>query len=254
MSEPGSEPRSQTRIQSVTRAMALLVAVAESEDGVTAKQLSERFDLSLPTTYHLLTTLQASGMLTKDDAKSFRLGEQAGVVARAYDRMSSVPAIHRAALREVVDLTGETGYLSAWHGLSVRVLDTVEGSRSVRVTALWAGFSDALHARASGKLLLALADPEHRRAALAGRSLEAHTPHTITDAAALGEELERIRAEGLAFDRQEFELGIDCVAVPLVASGRARACLTVSVPSQRFDERRDDVIAALRAVARRAEA
>lgn len=249
MADTGSEPRSQTRIQSVSRAMSLLMAVAESEDGATAKQLSERFGLSLPTTYHLLTTLWADGMLSKDEGKVFRLGPQAGVVARAYDRMAAVPLSYRAALREVVNLTGETAYLSAWHGVSVRVLDTVEGSQTVRVAALGAGYSGDLHARASGKLLLALATDEHREAALAAQPLVARTPHTITDLERLQAELETIREAQLSFDRQEFEIGIDCIAVPIFDDGRVQACITVSIPSQRFDERRDDVVAVLRQVA-----
>ncbi|MFI5427060.1 IclR family transcriptional regulator C-terminal domain-containing protein [Aeromicrobium sp. UC242_57] len=60
---------------------------------------------------------------------------------------------------------------------------------------------------------------------------------------------ETIREAQLSFDRQEFEIGIDCIAVPIFDDGRVQACITVSIPSQRFDERRDDVVAVLRQVA-----
>ena len=228
--------------------MALLVAIAESEDGATAKQLSQRFGLSLPTTYHLLTTLWADGMLAKDDGTVFRLGPQAGVIARAYDRAAAIPQSYRSALHEVANLTGETAYLSVWHGHAVRIVDTVEGSQSVRVAGLEAGYSDNLHARASGKMLLALATPEQRAAALAGRALVARTPNTITDPDELTAELTAIQKAGIAFDRQEFELGIDCIAMAFAQQNGPIACVTVSIPSQRFEARREEVIATLRKV------
>ncbi|MFJ6453909.1 helix-turn-helix domain-containing protein [Paenarthrobacter sp. NPDC091669] len=42
-----------TRIQSVSRAARLLLAVASNDDGLTVEEVASRFDLSTPTSYHL---------------------------------------------------------------------------------------------------------------------------------------------------------------------------------------------------------
>jgi IclR family transcriptional regulator, acetate operon repressor len=239
------EPRSQTRIQSVSRAVALLLAVAESENGVTAKALSVRFGLSLPTTYHLLTTLWAEGLLAKDDARTFRLGLGAATIAEGYQRHSSVPAAYHRALQKAVNRTGETAYLSVWRGSGVKVLETVEGAHAVRVVGLDVGYSEDMHARASGKLLLAFASHEVREMALDGMQLRQLTPHTITKKSALIKELAEIRRAGLSFDREEFQLGVTCVSAPIWSGDGVAACITVSSPTNRFEVTEKEVISAL---------
>src|SRR5689334_828204 len=136
------EPGSQTRIQSVSRAVQLLLAVAESDDGLSAKTLSSQVGLSLPTTYHLLTTLWAEGILAKDDRRVFRLGPRVSVIAEGFRRLEQVPPAYLRALAEVASATGETAYLSAWRGSSVQVLETMEGVHAVRVVGLNTGYSE----------------------------------------------------------------------------------------------------------------
>lgn len=226
--------------------MHLLVAVAESEEGLTAKSLADRFGLSLPTTYHLLTTLWAEGMLIKDQHRVFKLGPRAAIVAEGYQRLQTVPSSYRRALDYVVAETGETAYLSAWRGMSVKVLETREGQHAVRVVGLAsAGYSSHLHARASGKLLLAFASSEHREQVLESIDFVQLTPNTVKNAETLREELDVIRRERLAFDRQEFQLGVDCVSAPIMSGDRVDACITVSSPSPRFAETRGDIVGAL---------
>src|SRR5690606_33689242 len=116
-------PRSQARIQSVSRAMALLTSIAESRDGPTAKALADVHGLSSSTTYHLLTSPWVVGIRAKDGERIFRIGPKAEVIADAYSRAQFVPPSYSAALHEVVRRTGETGYLGSWRGDSVHVLE-----------------------------------------------------------------------------------------------------------------------------------
>ena len=240
------EPRSQTRIQSVSRAIGLLVAIAESADGETARHLADRSGLSLATTYHLLTTLWAEGMLTKDESRVFRLGPKAAVIADAYQRSDWVPTEYRRALQAVASQTGETAYLGTWRNGGVQVLEKIEGAHAVRVVGLDVGYTEDVHARASGKLLLAYASDELRNSVLARARLRPLTANTITKKANLLAEFASIREAGLSFDREEFQLGVKCVSAPLWRAGEVVACITISAPSQRFDETRDEIISALK--------
>ena len=242
---PGDEPRSQTRIQSVSRAAALLLAVAESADGATAKQLSVQCDLSLPTTYHLLTTLWAENLLAKDDGRIFRLGSAAGAIADGYQRQRSVPLAYHQALQRVVELTGETAYLGVWQGKGVKVVDTAEGAHAVRVVGLDVGFTEDVHARASGKLLLAFADPDVTTSLIDGLVLRALTPNTITDIDVLRGELDAIRKSGLSYDREEFQVGVTCVSAPIWGERGVAACITVSSPTTRFSTTHEEIVRVL---------
>jgi IclR family transcriptional regulator, acetate operon repressor len=238
-------PKSQTRIQSVSRAVALLLAVAESPHGITARLLAEQLELSLPTTHHLLTTLWAEGMLLKNAERNFQLGPNAGIIADAYQRLDSVPESYRRALRGLMRDTGETAYLGVLRNGGVQVLATEEGAHAVRVVGLDVGYTNDMHARASAKVLLAFSPDEVRRSAVDQMTMKRLTPHTVTSRAAFLKQLDEVRTTGLAFDREEFQAGVQCASVPIWRGGRVVACFTVSSPSQRFSETEQDVIAAL---------
>src|SRR5690348_6866796 len=85
------KPTGKTTIQSVSRASRLLLAVAASPDGLSAKAASDQFGLSMPTTYHLLTTLAAEGLLVKDARRQYMLGPRAAVLAAAISRDNRAP-------------------------------------------------------------------------------------------------------------------------------------------------------------------
>lgn len=232
--ETASEAQGQTRIQSASRAMRILLAVATSDDGLQAKEVARQFGLSLPTAYHLLNTLDSEGMLFKDERRRYLIGPKASVIADAFNRSNSVPERQLKALHYLAETSGETAYLSAWRRGEIVVLATVEGSQAVRVVGLTAGYSENIHARASGKLLLAYSPEETREQTVNSLVLRRLTDATITSRAALRRELEQVRAEGIAFDRQEFQDGVECVSAPIRDDGKVVACFTVSTPAARF--------------------
>jgi IclR family acetate operon transcriptional repressor len=106
------------------------------------------------------------------------------------------------------------------------------------------------HARASGKLLLALAPEDVREAYLATHPLRRMTRTTITSRARLLEEFERIRGAGYAVDEEEFDEGVCCVAAPL--ENGAPIAVALSAPRERFDSNREEYIAAVKETARQA--
>ncbi len=64
---------------------------------------------------------------------------------------------------------------------------------------------------------------------LARQSWHRFTAATLTDAGALRAELARIRATGHAFDREEHEPGIHCIAMPvLTPMGRMLGAVSVT--------------------------
>jgi IclR family acetate operon transcriptional repressor len=177
------------------------------------------------------------------------LGPRVALLADAFLRDGETPAYLTTPLRTLAAETGETAYLTAWRGTSVAVLDSCEGANAVRVGAIERGPYTALHARASGKLLLAFAKPELRRAAVGREPFERRTPHTIVTQEALDVELATIRERGWAEDVEEFIEGVACVAVPALVDGVALAAYTVLAPRERYDRTRDELLAAARRAA-----
>ncbi len=75
---------------------------------------------------------------------------------------------------------------------------------------------------------------ETRQRMLAAAQLPRYTPNTLCDAAALEEELRTIKKEGASFDREEFLLGIVCMAVPILHGSRAIAAVALHAPVARL--------------------
>jgi DNA-binding IclR family transcriptional regulator len=81
---------------------------------------------------------------------------------------------------------------------------------------------------AVGKVLLAFSDEEVLRAVVQ-KGLPRTTRYSITVPAVLAEELEHVRSTGVAYDREEVRLGLQCVAAPVrAADGRLAAALSIS--------------------------
>jgi IclR family transcriptional regulator, acetate operon repressor len=223
-----------TTIQSVARASRILLAVARSEQGLTATEVAKKHSLTLSTAHHLLSTLTREGLLSKVEGKRYEIGPAGMDIANSATLRPRSLRSHRDALRRLADLTQETTFLTGWHHKRIRILATVEGAQAVRVAGLEVGFDRSAHARAGGKLLLAFTTDEVREGVLGHSELVRHTVNTITDRALLDAEFEHIRADDIALDREEFQEGVVSLSAPVRRDGQVVAALTVSMPSGRF--------------------
>ncbi len=226
----------------------MLLWIAAQPQGVTAKTIATGQGLALPTTYHLLNTLVDQRLLAKDVHRRYVLGRGVAVLAQAYLRGNAVSDQLIGALRELAESTRETVYLADWGEHDIRVLASVEGSHMVRVAEVASGSYEHAHARANGKVLLAYAWPGIRGAYLRSHSLEALTETTICAPDLLEAQLAAIRERGFAYDVEEYAVGVSCVAAPLLQDGRIVGAIGISVPTERFKERRDALTRQLIAV------
>jgi IclR family acetate operon transcriptional repressor len=246
---PPPQIRPPTRIQSASRAVRLLLFVAEGVDGQTAKACADALSLPPATTHHLLSTLVDERLLSKDAKRRYHLGPKVGVLADSFQRQMLPPDYLLTPLRHLAEITAETAHLCAWRHGQVVVLASIEGVQAVRVASLHTGVNGDAHARASGKLLLALATPAVREAYLARHPLERRTERTTVDRAELEHELEQIRERGYAIDDEEFAPGVACVSAPITAGAAVIGAYSVSAPLARFTERRPWLIEAVRSAA-----
>jgi DNA-binding IclR family transcriptional regulator len=231
----------------------MLVAGGRTEP--TAKGLARGAGLPVPTAHHLLSTLVDEGLLAKDSRARYLLGVKVAVLADALQRAVIAPEYLLEPLRRLALTTEETSYLATWRQGDIHVQASVEGTHPVRVSLPLGPYTDA-HARATGKLLLAMASDELRTAYLTTHPLRPLTPRTIVDPSRLAEEFESIRSNGFALDEEQFQPGVSCVAAPVVEEGVVVAAYSISVPSQRFNEKRLWLVDAVVTIAKslRAEA
>jgi len=197
--------------------------------------LANAFGMARSNAHRTLQTLVECGWATQDAATSayrpsLRLFELGALVCE----VSDTGALLRPHLAALASATGETIHLATLDGADVVYLDKFDSPLPVAAYSRVGGRAPA-YCVASGKALLAQAQPDLDALRARLGTLVAHTPHSITDYGALHAELERTRARGYAENHQEWRLGVCGLGVPVFnARGQAIAALGMSVPSIRF--------------------
>ncbi|CAN5356041.1 IclR family transcriptional regulator [soil metagenome] len=238
-----------TTLQSVRRALVVLEEIARSSP-LSAKEIAVACDLELATTYHLVNTLIEAGYVDKDDRRLFPTGRLVELGAAVERRLRPDPAL-LAAMERLALETSETTYLSEWLRGDVVAVSSLEGTHPVRVGIVSAGERGFAHARASGKSLLAFGPPERLEVVVGRGALTPRTKRTIVDVATLKAEIVEAREKGYAVDLGEFIDDVCCISAPIVEeTGDARYCLSVLVPTARFEASRERLIEAVTGAAR----
>ena len=167
----------QPRVQSLERALDLLEALAGTDE-VGVSELAAQTGLVPSTAHRLLATLVSRGYAAQSAASGrYLLGYKLlELTSGLHDRLERLRVAARPHLEAIMERTGETTNLVVLEGRSAVYIDSVSGTRSVR---LFTEIGQAIpaHSSGSGKALLAWADVE---ALFGADPLPASTPHTLT--------------------------------------------------------------------------
>lgn len=207
---------------------------------LTLNEVTARTGVAKSTVFRILNTLHHLGYVSRDGLRTYRVGR---AVADLVSDVAVTDALRRLALPHMLKLRdefGESVNLGQLQLDKVVYLEVVPSEMSLRLQER-PGASVPAHASALGKAILAFSPFEIVDSLTRARELAALTPNTITSAEQLTRELQRVRAQGYALDREETMLLASCIAAPILDSrGVARAALSISGPTTRFQPRRDD--------------
>jgi len=216
------------------KAIAVLDTVARADRPMRFRDLRDAVGQPPGTLHRQVSNLISEGLLQVNPDQSYGLGLRLlQFAARAWsgNRFREIAEPHLTALH---DKTGETVHLGVLQDLEVIYLDKVESRQAVRMHSQ-IGNASPCYCTGVGKAALAALPPAEARARIARIGFVRHTDNTITDAAALEAEVARIRTSGIAYDREEHEPGIHCVAAPLWSHDRSFAAgISVTAPSYRI--------------------
>jgi len=223
------------RVQSVDRAVDLLLAVAAAGPGAAGvPALARVCGLNRATAWRLLKTLQARGLVTVDETTGrYALGLTALELGGAAGSGAVIAAAH-PLLERLSRQTGETVSLAMPGVGGLTYVDEV--TPTAVLTASWLGRTVPLHATSTGKALLAFLPAAEVDRVLAAR-LPAFTDATITTPEALAAELATTRARGYGTCAGELESSLYGVSAPVLdRSGHPLAVLSIWGPGDRVPE------------------
>jgi len=202
----------------------------EVATGVSA--LARELEVPKSAVHRLLQVMRTAGWIRQTPAGDYeptlRLWE---LGLRLADRID----LRRLAdphLRALGQHTSETVHLSILDGVETLYLEKIDSPQPV-LASFRVGAREPAYCVATGKAMLAYASPEVIEAVTA--SMPSYTPLTLTNPAALLDELERVRRDGYAINRGEWRGSVLGIAVPILDSrGRSIAAIGVSCPKDRL--------------------
>ncbi|MEM7536716.1 MAG: IclR family transcriptional regulator [Chloroflexota bacterium] len=242
-------------LQSVARAFAILELLKEHTSGLLPKQVSRALELNLTTCYHQLNTLAALGYVQRDSQTGlFQLSGKITFRQRGAYYSAEVVKLLRPQLIKLQRATRETAYLSLWNGTEIYISDIVPSQQSIQVKLLEIGYSEANHAMAVGKAVLAQLDYPTLSSYIEQHALEPYTAKTITSAEQLLMHLEEVAAQGYSLDLGERFEDIYCLGVPIFGvDNQIVGSIGITTPDYRFQRNFDQFLDSLRCVGSTAE-
>lgn len=236
-------------VQAVDRAIGVLELLAR-EGVVGVGEVADAVGVHKSTASRLLGALEARDLVEQTDARGrYRLSH--GILRLA----SAVPArqdISHQAQPVCDDLAAEIGetvtVAVARSRLSVNLLQAF-GPATIG-SQDWLGSLNPLHATSTGKVLLAHLDPAEVTAILDGGPLQRFTPATVTDPAALREQLAAARRDDVAYAVGELEEGLNSLAAPIRDyTGSVIGAIGASGPVYRFTREKMTEVSAVVTIA-----
>ncbi|WP_108484494.1 IclR family transcriptional regulator [Oceaniglobus ichthyenteri] len=186
------------------------------------------------TLYRLLQTLTSQGMLALDpDRGAYVLGVRLVRLAHAAWQTTSLAPVARPHIDALSADLAETVHLAQLDHAQVLYVDKRNAAVPVEMYSQ-AGKVGPAYCTGVGKAMMAFLPESDIGGVLAQQSFHPFTEHTLTGPDALRAELAAIRTRGYAFDREEHEPGIICVAMPILSdAGHVLGALSVTATTAR---------------------
>lgn len=248
---PISRPSpSNSGVQVFERADLLLAILASQSAPVTLKTLAAQTGLNISTVHRILGALAAIGLVEHQSGGLYRLGLRWLEYGNLVRERLQIRDVARPFIEHLHDAIGEPVNLAIRDGDEIIYLDRA-AANAARVRVFYrVGSRAPLHLTSLGKLFLA-EDSASEVAAYAKRTgLPGNTEYSLTNLASLHKALARVKDHGIAFDNEEAELGLRCVAAPVRDDrGTLVGAISVSSPTERFSDHETAWVPALKTCA-----
>jgi DNA-binding IclR family transcriptional regulator len=223
-------------IQVIERMMSLLDVLADISEPASLKTLSQATGLHPSTAHRILAVMSNERLVERHESGCYTLGMRLLELGNIVKSRISISSTARPFMQTLYEKTGEAINLGIRDQDEIVYVErTSTGRALVRVVYL-VGARAPLHLTSLGKLFLAGEKTAEVRAYAKRTGLPGKTLHSLTELNTLEKELDKIRRHDIAYDNEEAEIGLRCVACPIRDDeGVIIAGLSISAPTDRHN-------------------
>jgi len=224
-------------VQVLERMFQLIDVLAAREDAISLKEISEKTTLHPSTAHRILNDLTQGRFVERSQTGGYRLGMRLLELGNLVKARLSVREAALLPMRQLHKQIRHPVNLSVRQGDEIIYVERAYSEHSGMQVVRAIGGHAPLHLASTGKLFLAADDPKLVRAYATRTGLPGHTRNSITQLPQLESELNKVRQNGTAYDNEELELGVRCMAAGVYDDqGQLVAGLSISAPADRLDD------------------
>ncbi|WP_029150623.1 IclR family transcriptional regulator [Microbacterium indicum] len=246
------DDRTSSPLQTVDRALQILLSYSESRRDWGVHELAEEFGFNKSTSQRLLAALAARGFLIADPyTRRYSLGPAMWHMAALWERGGGLARLAEQVLTDLAEKTGRTASFTIPDGFHVRCIAAVDGDQGPVRSHPLVGDLYPAHAGATSRAYFAFLDPLVRRNMLSGRPFARFSELTEVDEAKLERLLDETYRAGSAYSEGEYDPTTRAIAVPvLIGSTPAGSMSLVEPKVVEYDDDLRDHLDDLQAAAR----
>jgi IclR family acetate operon transcriptional repressor len=210
-----NQDRKEATVRAVDKALSILGTLSKTDEEIDLAALAKRTRIPKSTLLRLINTLKRHHFIQQNyQSQKYQIGPAFVYLGKIASKRYTLSNIIHPFIEELAARTGETVslvVLESDHGVYI---DQVVSSSMIKgIPSI--GSRLGLYCTAAGKVLLSAYEQAELGRYLRSVLLEKKTEKTITDSAALEEEIRRVKRQAYAVDDEETETGGRCVAAPL---------------------------------------
>jgi len=221
-------------VKSARRVMHILLLVSRYPQGLKETDICESLSLPKSSTHQLLVSMLEENFLELED-RIYKLGLRVLQLPQAYQQDNLTLRAIENSLKQLnhdTNLTCQIGVLKNYY---VEYLGKVKRKSNIHVSTA-PGLRALAHNSALGKVLLSTMTDDFLELKYANYKFKKVTVNSISNYNDLMQELIIIRKNGFAYDKEEAQLGLFCIAIKLPFTiENIPAALSVSLSSSRFE-------------------
>lgn len=213
---------------SVQKTFQILELLNSSTRGWNISEISRKLNIPKSTTHVLVSTLDQLGYVKKCQySRRFQLSTKMFGLGQKALTATPLPEVSLSHIRHLVQETQLTAHVGIIEKNQIVFVQKADGPGFIKFDTYIGKCSD-LHCTGLGKALLAFQTDETIQSLLSGYTFNRFTKKTICSKAAFMTELAHVREVGYAFDDEEEELGIRCIAAPIFTSAGVVAAVSMT--------------------------